>query len=314
MNFLYNFYFALPNFARIGIAGKAINRVLGMILKRIFDAFVPAFLLRTAPNAGYGLNTEPRDETYIVSLTSFPARINEIWITIETLLRQSFKPDKIILWLAKSQFPDEKVPESLEKLRDRGLTINFCDEDLRSHKKYYFVLKEFTEDFIITADDDLYYDKHFISNLIRLHIEYPKLIVTNRAHKFTFTKGTLNPYRKWHHNVTDTAPSHYLVPTGGAGTLFPPGSLHSDVLNHSIFKSLCFHADDLWLKVMALMNGTMVVTNKRYNKDFITITNSQREKLVNNNVFGGGNDAQLKKILLNYELDLYTLLNSKKKG
>lgn len=304
MNFLYHIYFALPNFARLGIAGKAINRVLGMILKRIFDALVPAYLLHTAQNAGYGLNTEPRNETFIVSLTSFPARINEIWITIETLLRQSFKPDKIILWLANSQFPDEKVPESLEKLKHRGLTIIFCDEDLRSHKKYFYVMQEFPEDFIITADDDLYYDKHFISNLIRLHIENPKLIVTNRAHKFTFANGILNPYRKWHHNVTDIVPSHYLVPTGGAGTLFPPGSLHSEVLNHLIFKRLCFHADDLWLKVMALKKGTMIATNKKYNKDFITIANSQREKLVNNNVFGGGNDEQLNKVLNHYKIKL----------
>ena len=118
MDFLYILYFALPNFARIGIAGKVIIRLLGMMLKRILDAFVPGYFKRTANKAGYGLNTEHREETYIVSITSFPARINEIWITIETLLRQSFKPDKIILWLGEEQFPDKQLPESLTMLKE----------------------------------------------------------------------------------------------------------------------------------------------------------------------------------------------------
>ena len=134
MNFLYALYFALPNFATLGLAGKAINRIMGIALKRMLDLFMPRYLKRTAAKAGYGLNTKKRNETYIVSFTSFPARIEDIWITIETLLRQSFKPDKIILWLAEEQFPDKKLPESLIKLTERGLSIEYC-EDLRSHKK-----------------------------------------------------------------------------------------------------------------------------------------------------------------------------------
>jgi hypothetical protein len=42
-----------------------------------------------------------------------------------------------------------------------------------------------------------------------------------------------------------------------------------------------------------------VVTNSKYNKEFITVSKTQREKLVNTNVFSGGNDLQLKK-LMNY--------------
>jgi hypothetical protein len=85
MNFLYTLYFALPNFAPLGLAGKAINAILGMTLKQILDLFMPDYLEKTAVMPGYGLNTEKREETYIVSLTSFPARIDDIWITIETI-------------------------------------------------------------------------------------------------------------------------------------------------------------------------------------------------------------------------------------
>lgn len=311
MNFLYRLYFALPNFARIGIVGKAINRILGMILKRIFDAFVPAYLKRTAHKAGYGLNTEPRDEAYIVSLTSFPARINDIWITIEIILRQSFKPDKIILWLAKDQFPNKKLPESILTLVNRGLSIEFCNEDLRSHKKYFYVMQQYPDANIITLDDDLYYDKYVLENVVKLHKAYPKLIATNRAHKFTFgNSNQLKPYRKWQHNVTDKKPSFLLVPTGGAGTLYPPESLSKNTLDKNVFSQICFHADDLWLKVMSLLSNTNVITNNRYNKDFVTIKTTQKEKLVSNNVFAGGNDEQLKSVLEYYQIDLFQLLNN----
>lgn len=308
MNFLYNIYFLIPGFSKFRFISKALNKVLSFILKRIFDAFLPKYLKKSSNKAGFGLNKEKRDESYIVSLTSFPARINEVWITIETLLRQSFKPDKIILWLAEDQFPEHKIPESLEKLIERGLTIEFCDEDLRSHKKYFYALKNYPEACIITADDDLYYDNNFIKNLILLHHQHPNLIVTNRAHRFTFDNDNgILPYKYWKHNVTDLLPSFYLVPTGGAGTLYPPGSLNVEVLNKEVFKKICFYADDLWLKAMSLLNKTNIATNSRYNKDFITIGGSQKEKLVNKNVLNGGNDYQFKSVLEHYSIILKNL-------
>ena len=164
MNLLYRIYFGLPNFAVLGLLGKAINRGLGFLLKWIFDAFVPTYLQKTAVSAGFGLNTEKRDRLYIVSLTSFPARIDDIWVTIEILLRQTFKPDKIILWLAQNQFPSTKaIPESLFQLLDRGLTIEFCEEDLRAHKKYFYAFQQYPDANIITVDDDLYYDRYLLS-------------------------------------------------------------------------------------------------------------------------------------------------------
>ena len=44
------------------------------------------------------LNTEKRDEVVIVSLTSYPARISYVYLAIKSLMLQSYKPDRIILW------------------------------------------------------------------------------------------------------------------------------------------------------------------------------------------------------------------------
>jgi len=79
-----------------------------------------------------GVSDEIRKPQLIVSLTSYPARINSVHITINTLLQQSLKPNKVILWLASEQFPNKEndLPDNLLRLKDYGLTIEWCDKDL----------------------------------------------------------------------------------------------------------------------------------------------------------------------------------------
>ena len=303
MNILYQIYFLLPNFSFLGKAGKGINYIMAKCLKLFFDFYMPKYLQNSAANSGMGITTNNGEEQYIVSLTSFPARINDIWICIETILRQSYKPDMIILWLAEEQFPEKKLPENLLKLQERGLIIKYCD-DLKSHKKYYYTLKEYPNANIITLDDDSYYPENILENLIKLHKESGNSICANRAHKITYTKnGEIKPYRKWFHNYKKILnSSHILVPTGVGGVLYPANSLDSRILNKEIFKNICFQADDLWLKAHAYMNDSMVITSKKFNKDLIAVSKTQNEKLLSNNSFGGGNDEQLKNIL-----DYYTI-------
>lgn len=280
-----------------------------MILKRIFDAFVPVYLKRTANRAGHGLNTEPREETYIVSLTSFPARINEIWITIETILRQSFKPDKIILWLGKDQFSDIELPQSLTNLISRGLTIEFV-KDLRSHTKYYYALQRFPKENVITLDDDLYYPSDTIIHLVKLHKDNASAICANRVHKFTFNNGNINPYRKWNHNYKGKFRlSHEYLLTGVSGVLYPPNVIHTDVFDSELFSNICFYADDVWLTIQAIRKGTKIFAGEYFNKDMVVVSKSQKTRLLSTNSHNGGNDEQLKNILEFYQIDLFQLLH-----
>ena len=56
--------------------------------------------------------------------------------TIKTLLKQTVKPDKVVLWLAEEQFPqkENELPSELLELQNFGLTIKWCT-DIRSYKK-----------------------------------------------------------------------------------------------------------------------------------------------------------------------------------
>lgn len=49
------------------------------------------------------------ESNVIVSLTSYPVRIDTIWLTVMILLHQTEKPKKIILWLAEEQFPNKEL-------------------------------------------------------------------------------------------------------------------------------------------------------------------------------------------------------------
>ncbi|BBA48039.1 hypothetical protein BBJK_01506 [Bifidobacterium bifidum LMG 13195] len=56
-----------------------------------------------------------RHPQIIVSMTSYPARINTVHLAIRSLLAQKVLPDKIVLWLCKSDFPNREtdLPQTL---------------------------------------------------------------------------------------------------------------------------------------------------------------------------------------------------------
>jgi hypothetical protein len=250
----------------------------------------------------------------IISLTSFPARINTIHLCIESLLRQSVEPTKIILWLAESQFPRKKIPNSLEKLCDRGVIIKYCD-DIKSHKKYYYTMKEWPDAIVVTVDDDVFYPENMLRMLLESYKKNPYSISCFRAHEVRFDKdNSLLPYLKWNFMSPNIkGPSHLLFQIGVNGVLYPPNSLAEDVLNMDLIQQLSPSADDLWLKIMALRAGTKIVKVHKYSKTMIEIPSTQKYSLMSNNVLKGKNDLQLERLLEYFEIDLSQYMEGAKK-
>lgn len=228
MNKIYSFYFALPSFKRFGKIGRGIDSLLGLFVKKMFDKTLPTQYQNEQNNALCGIRTA-QEEKFIVSMTSFPARIDDIWICIESLMRQSFRPDAIELWLSLKQFPTKSIPTSLENLKKRGLSINWVEDDIRSYKKYYYSMLKHPNDCVITVDDDVYYPEDALANLIDLHKQFPHCVCANRVHKICYDEnGEIKPYRKWIHNYKGTRyPQNRLFVTGEGGVLYPP---HRNIL------------------------------------------------------------------------------------
>lgn len=208
----------------------------------------------------------------IVSLTSYPARINSVNVTIESLLKQTHPADKVILWLAPEQFPNREgdLPQKLLDLKKHGLTIGW-HHDIRSYKKLIPALKMYPDDVIITADDDIIYSPTMIQKLWDSYCQYPTEIQAHRITKFVYENNDFDaiPGGKQYYR------SSFLNKlTGCGGVLYPPRCMNHDVLNEQLFMHLAPTNDDQWFWLMAVLNDTKirVVKGNQYKLNYVPNT------------------------------------------
>lgn len=241
----------------------------------------------------------------IVSLTTYGKRLYEVYLTIESIMQQTIKPNKIVLWLA-DDLKSVKLPETLIHQRRRGLDIRFC-KDIKSYKKLIPSLKEFPEDIIITVDDDILYRYDLIENLLNGYLENPDYIYCSRLHRMKLlSSNRLDSYNKWEWEYQGLDVSPLNFPTTGAGTLYPPHCFPNEVFNESVFLNICKYGDDIWFKAMALLNGTLAKKVYTHTPMYLDNNFVHDTALCNINVSKGGNDKQLKAVFDYY--DLYKFL------
>lgn len=243
-------------------------------------------------------NSEPQ---VILSLTTFPPRMKNIWQVLESLLRQTHKPDKIILWLAKTQFPTiDHIDVRVRGMVNRGVEIRFC-EDLRSHKKYFYAMKEYENDIVITVDDDIYYPEYLVERLLTRAKELPNTIIAYRAHQIKFLDGKVQKYTDWDLGSKGISePDHSLMATGCGGVLYPPKCLDQEVFNLNAIRELCPNADDIWLKFMGYKKGTKTAKVKAIYSEMFSTPGSHKVGLAKKNVSEGQNDVQFKNVIERY--------------
>ena len=237
----------------------------------------------------------------VVSLTSYPARIGTVNQAIESLLNQSIKADRVILWLAEEQFPNKEkdLPKQLLDLVPKGLTIDWC-EDIKSYKKLIPTLRKYPDSIIVTADDDLIYDKNCIKSLVDTYIKYPNYIIANRAHYITFEKNKIEKYKNWDFSTNYKFPSFNMFPTGVGTVLYPPNCFYQDILNEDLFMNLSKNTDDIWFWAMAVLNGTKIKLAEPNYSRLNYIDGTQDTGLYHNNLGGGNNDKNIKLMLEHY--------------
>jgi hypothetical protein len=258
----------------------------------------------------YRITTEKRNPEVIVSLTSYPTRIPRIHYTIISLLKQTIKPDEIILWLGEEKFPNrnDDLPNKLIKLTEHGLTIKYC-KDIRSHTKLIPALRKYSEDIIVTTDDDIFYPNNWLELLINSYNQDQTTIHCHRAHKITFTQnGDICRYNDWKSNIEykETVISYTNFLTGVGGVLYPPHVLYPDVTNESLFMKLAPLADDVWFWAMAVMNGTKICVVKNNIGKMLSNTPMDYDDIISPdglcavNVMQCQNDIQIKQVLKHY--------------
>ena len=89
-------------------------------------------------------NTILNSKNIIISLTSYPPRIKSVHITIKSLIKQTLKPNLIILWLAESEFPnrDSDLTKDLLALKSNRIKIEYYEKNIKSYKKLIPTFRE----------------------------------------------------------------------------------------------------------------------------------------------------------------------------
>ncbi len=241
----------------------------------------------------YALNTEPRKQKITVSLTSFPLRFGGLHLVIKSLLTQTVRPDRIVLYYDA----DTPLPGSLTALTAYGFQAQKRDTPaIKPHNKYLHAMLDYPDDLIVTVDDDMIYPPDLIEKLMLTHERFPQCVCAARAHLMRFEDGKVAPYDSFGWCLTKiNTPSMRYLATGVGGVMYPPGCLDSRAFDVRQITELCPNADDLWLKVMQVLKGTKVaVCDRSVAKRILPVPDSQTESLNASNVHAHKNDEYMR--------------------
>lgn len=197
----------------------------------------------------------------IVSLTSFPKRIGSLWMVIDSIMRQSTRPAQVQLYLAKDEFPDGKdgLPKRLLKYIDLGLDVRFKEDNLMSHKKYFYALRENKGKLVVTVDDDCYYHPTTIGNLLKTHRAHPRCVCCNTLKVIRHDNGAALPYAEWYRPAAEDIIGEDIanIAIGFNGVLYPTELFEEAELMFDVdtIRECAPRADDLWLKAVELIHG-----------------------------------------------------------
>jgi hypothetical protein len=249
-----------------------------------------------------GSTIRPQAEKTIISLTSFPERLSKVHNCIRSLLSQTVKPAKVVLYLTEQECSNIVLPRKLAALQNAGLEVRIADTNLRSFNKLFHALRDFPDYTIVTCDDDKLYPANWLEGLVTTHKQHPGQVVCNRARHIRFdVEGQPWPYLKWP-AADKQRPSMSLLPLGVGGVLYPEACLDVRVLDTALYTKLCPTADDLWLKAMAMLNGTRTVKVLGSKGIYPSIPFWNGQKLSPENIWNNGNNTALNNIMQHFDL------------
>ena len=240
----------------------------------------------------------------VVSLTSYGRRVSDcvVYYTIVSLLRQKCQPQRIILWLAKDEWNDERLPRKIINLREKGVEIRYC-KDLRSFKKLIPTLSLCPNNNIMTVDDDIIYTSDTIGLIWKEHLQNHSEIIGFSTLTPIIENGTPSHYSDWKHIPTNSK-GLLIFPVGCGGILYPAGSLNEIVVREDLFVKLCPIADDIWFWFCGLLNNSNKIALKKKSSDMSFDALYQYfhkgSALTHSNRFEHANDKQFKELFEHY--------------
>lgn len=238
----------------------------------------------------------------IVSLTSYPKRMEMMPRVIAALNKQTIKPDKIVLYLAEEDFIDCKDMVNEKYYEDHNTTIRWVSNNYGPYKKFVYAFKEFKNDIVITVDDDVEYAETMIEDLMTGAQKFPDAVIARRVRLITSADdNSMEIYENWHTVVDGVGlfadkPRFDLIAIGMGGVLYHPSQFSEEICRADLFNEICPNTDDLWLKLYQSLANIPVVLVARAKND-CEIKELSRNGLYENRNKTGGNQISINNII-----------------
>lgn len=297
LDILYSLNYRLSKTPKF-LEASRFNSIIRLVIRIITNKIIPIIY----SNSRYTYKQE--SIPVIVSLTSFPARINRVWIIIESMLRQQIAPEKIILWLSKDQFEKgyKDLPEKLISLKGNRFEIRFVDGDIRSHKKYYYAFNEFQDKYILTIDDDLLFPSTFVKDIFECAKRHPNSVIANFGSRYNWIES-IGYFVPTNQSIRPEETGLDLFFGSGGGTLFQPKKLLPFMDNINTIWEYCPTADDIYLNAISRLAGMEITFMDVF--PLLSVTNKNDKKLTsyNGNLYDSGstNAKQLRNLVGYYK-------------
>ena len=201
-----------------------------------------------------------------ISLTSIFNNQHSLQQTLQSIINQTRKPDKIFLYLSEDKsffdngFTNKKITnEKLKTLIVNNKIIEIIwGNDIGPYGKLLPLLKEkWNEDcIIITIDDDTIYHPNLINSLIDDYLTY-KCVISYRGFTPLFDKLLNFEFSQCLKNKLQNL-SLYNFSTGKGGILYKPEFFYNTkdlIFNYEIYSEFCKKQDDIWFYIVRVLNN-----------------------------------------------------------
>ncbi|WP_071945880.1 glycosyltransferase [Halomonas aestuarii] len=202
----------------------------------------------------------------IISLTSTLARLPLLRFTLLSIFDQDSSADRIVLCLSSDPYLiDEGVrelPHWLSAMAAQGMVEIMWVENTGPYRKLIPVFRSASShDWIITCDDDVIYDKGWLSSLVKTGKDHPDAIVCGRARRSVENFfGRRQSYLNWPLVPMGTSGTE-LLPIGVAGVLYRKPLMDHRIMLSDDYKKLAPKQDDLWFNLARQLSGREVVVS-----------------------------------------------------
>lgn len=228
-------------------------------------------------------------ETVIISMASYPGRIDDVCRVWESILNQEcVEKCHCVLSLEIPEFPNREndLPEDLKNLiESKKIEVIWHPTHIRSHKKFMSPLSKYPDNPLLVVDDDIVRSEGWLKRFFEMHEKYPNDIIAGSIsywwdqdgiiHRFDDTKGVrCGGFSNVPNLIYNTA-----KPSSGAGTFYPAHTFTDRrFFDENLFMSLSPTSDETWAYCFNVIEDrTIRMLDEVFDPSLNTIKESQKD-------------------------------------